>query len=709
MRKEDFDIISQSSAVGPLFHSDRVVVRYGTAVLFVLAIFALRIALTPIMGSQAPLLPFILAVLGAGIIGGFGPAITATFLVALLATLQFADWSFGPDAVAWGGHVTFFIAIGTSVAAILHRLQVAMRAQQHAVSVARAAETKAADSEAQLRLVADGVPVSICYVDAERRYRFTNRRSSEWFKKPTHQLEGLKVREVVGEERPLLADLRPDRRSLSRYVDRELAAYLRCRLLADGFAGLRCQACDDELLVVACLRHISTRRVPRGGWPTPRSTSSRTDRHNAPPATQRPSEIVLDTSLRPLVLPRAASMRRHSLQVRFVETCTTYCYVLARCSPETRPYAPCSRSSSCYLPALSLGCEFPSADGERTLGSTEQGVVTPAPTIRLPDVPGVADGIVNVTAPASGAIPNDNVDDTAAIRKAIQAALTVPGSDGHVHRDRILYFPAGTYNVNDTLYWAPDVVNWTSLLGVSMSGTSLTKTSATGWNGAGAVSQEQLPGDGFIEVTATTTPDAMLGSRHPRIRMAPGRESTMRSMKAVMENLHLYQGGASLQATGQFSPIPYVAGDKLRVSRTGSTITYLKNRDVIYTSTLATSASLVGVAQLYANAGTLSSAHMFGFAWHAYFRMIGENRDTTIIKLENNTFTSAPSYAAGNFHPNAVLYTAAVNGGNSGFDSVTGSSNAAFQNSIWNLTRSTSARTTPRRWASTITSPTRAR
>ena len=200
MKKEDFAIVSHSSAVGPLFHSDRVVVRYGAAVLFVLAIFALRIALTPIMGSQAPLLPFILAVLGAGIIGGFGPAITATFLVALLATLQFADWSFGPDAVAWGGHVTFFIAIGISVALILHRLQVAMCAQQHAVSVARAAETKAADSEVQLRLVADGVPVSICYVDAERRYRFTNRRSSEWYKKPTHQLEGLKVREVVGEE-----------------------------------------------------------------------------------------------------------------------------------------------------------------------------------------------------------------------------------------------------------------------------------------------------------------------------------------------------------------------------------------------------------------------------------------------------------------------------------------------------------------------------
>jgi PAS domain S-box-containing protein len=190
----------QLSPIGPLFESDRIVVRYGSAILLVIAIFALRLALTPIMGSQAPLLPFILAVLAAGIIGGFGPAITATFLVSLLATLQFADWSYGPDLIAWGGHVTFFIVVGASVAMILHRLQVAMRTQQHAVRVAQAAEAHAANSEAQLRLVADGVPVLICYVDADRRYRFVNQRYSEWLEKPTHKLVGQPVRDVVGEE-----------------------------------------------------------------------------------------------------------------------------------------------------------------------------------------------------------------------------------------------------------------------------------------------------------------------------------------------------------------------------------------------------------------------------------------------------------------------------------------------------------------------------
>ena len=54
----------------------------------------------------------------------------------------------------------------------------------------------------------------------------------------------------------LLAELRDaDGRGLPRHVDRELAAYLRCGLLAHGFARVRCQACADEILVAfSCKR-----------------------------------------------------------------------------------------------------------------------------------------------------------------------------------------------------------------------------------------------------------------------------------------------------------------------------------------------------------------------------------------------------------------------------------------------------------------------
>ena len=189
-----------SSVVGPLFPNNRIVARYGVALLSVFGIFALRVALTPVMGIQAPLLPFVLAVLGAGFIGGFGPAILATLLVPLLATLQFADWTYGADAVAWGGHVTFFVIIGVSVALILHRLQATMRDQQRTVTLARAAEAKATASESRLRLVADGVPVLICYVGADRVFRFVNGNYAAWFNRPTTEIVDRHVRELLGEE-----------------------------------------------------------------------------------------------------------------------------------------------------------------------------------------------------------------------------------------------------------------------------------------------------------------------------------------------------------------------------------------------------------------------------------------------------------------------------------------------------------------------------
>ncbi len=54
---------------------------------------------------------------------------------------------------------------------------------------------------------------------------------------------------------------------------------------------------------------------------------------------------------------------------------------------------------------------------------------------------------------------------------------------------------------------------WTSAVGVSISGSSLTKTASTAWGNAGAVSTQQIAsGDGYVEITASeTTTSRMLG------------------------------------------------------------------------------------------------------------------------------------------------------------------------------------------------------
>jgi hypothetical protein len=63
---------------------------------------------------------------------------------------------------------------------------------------------------------------------------------------------------VAQHAQTMLAEVRaadPEGRGLPRHVERELDAYLRCGILAHGFARVRCQTCRDELLVAfSCKR-----------------------------------------------------------------------------------------------------------------------------------------------------------------------------------------------------------------------------------------------------------------------------------------------------------------------------------------------------------------------------------------------------------------------------------------------------------------------
>ena len=52
--------------------------------------------------------------------------------------------------------------------------------------------------EEQLRLVMDGVPALISYVDSEHRYQFTNKRYEEWFGHSRQEVQGKHLREILG-------------------------------------------------------------------------------------------------------------------------------------------------------------------------------------------------------------------------------------------------------------------------------------------------------------------------------------------------------------------------------------------------------------------------------------------------------------------------------------------------------------------------------
>jgi hypothetical protein len=98
-------------------------IRYATAALMICIMAALRMAAVPIMGIEAPLLPFSFAVFAAACVAGLGPALAATVLAIIITTLEFANLRDPAAAAAWTGHATHFLTLGARVSIDVHRLQ----------------------------------------------------------------------------------------------------------------------------------------------------------------------------------------------------------------------------------------------------------------------------------------------------------------------------------------------------------------------------------------------------------------------------------------------------------------------------------------------------------------------------------------------------------------------------------------------------------
>ncbi len=146
-------------------------------------------------------------------------------------------------------------------------------------------------------------------------------------------------------------------------------------------------------------------------------------------------------------------------------------------------------------------------------------------------------------------------------------------------------------------------VSWANVVGVSTSGSSLTRT-ATGdnWGNAGASSTQTLAsGDGYVEFTATeTTSYRMLGLSYGDANQNYG-EIDFAIYPAAGGTLYVYESGASLVAT------TYATGDKLRIAVEGGVVKYRKNGTLIYTSTVAPTYPLLVDTSLYTNGSTISN------------------------------------------------------------------------------------------------------
>jgi hypothetical protein len=146
-------------------------------------------------------------------------------------------------------------------------------------------------------------------------------------------------------------------------------------------------------------------------------------------------------------------------------------------------------------------------------------------------------------------------------------------------------------------------VVWTALVGVTPSGNSLTKTTASGVN-SGAVSVQQIAsGDGYVEITASeTTSYRMFGFSNGDT------DASYQDIDFGLDltpggTIYVFEKGANKGAFGS-----YATGDLLRMSVVGGVVRYSRNGSVFYTSTQAPAYPLLVDTWLYYVGATLNNA-----------------------------------------------------------------------------------------------------
>lgn len=130
--------------------------RYGFAVLVVAVVFAVRWYLDPFLGSQAPLLTFVAAVLLAAWYGGLGPGLTATALSLLLGGYFFISPVGGlplsdPSSLI---HMVLFGGIGSMISVLSGHLRAARGRELSRLSELERSAAELRQAEAENRALA---------------------------------------------------------------------------------------------------------------------------------------------------------------------------------------------------------------------------------------------------------------------------------------------------------------------------------------------------------------------------------------------------------------------------------------------------------------------------------------------------------------------------------------------------------------------------
>ena len=147
-------------------------------------------------------------------------------------------------------------------------------------------------------------------------------------------------------------------------------------------------------------------------------------------------------------------------------------------------------------------------------------------------------------------------------------------------------------------------VFWTNVVpGVTASGNDLTKTAATAWGNAGAVSIKTIPfGDGYVEWTASETDTSRaIGLGNGDTSQGLGDIAFAFYMYASSNALYVYESGSGRGIVGS-----YATGDRLRVAVEDRVVTYWKNGELLYKSNLTAKYPLLADTALYTTGATIT-------------------------------------------------------------------------------------------------------
>ena len=143
----------------------------------------------------------------------------------------------------------------------------------------------------------------------------------------------------------------------------------------------------------------------------------------------------------------------------------------------------------------------------------------------------------------------------------------------------------------------PYDIIWLDVVGCSIDGNNnLSKTASEEWGNAGAASQQILSAntDGWAEMTVQRTNAHRLFGLSSNNVDAHYNSINFAIFLRIDGILLVYENGVKRGEFGRFT-----VGDKLRVERTGSTISYKKNNSTLYTSTVSSTTSLIADVALY--------------------------------------------------------------------------------------------------------------